>query len=302
MARRALPVAGALLALSVAGVLMPHASRGDGTFAATAGHDPSFSATVTPRTLSWPGARRGTVSIQIETFDGARSIAIESAGPAWPDRDVVGSPLAYGSPRLEGPGELVSFAHGGGVFSSTACFRGQLVGSGGVTLTLPADTRTTLRIPVRLAAPPWRGTDYAPRFMAVFPYDGSQARPDVLRFRAPAFRVIGARGLRIRLASDLPRGRDRLVRVAAHERVRLIGTTDPVVRHARLWIGYRRPSNTGGRARSATIARVRTDGRGRFSLTWSPPRRGDYQLAANYASTQGSLVSDRTCALAVRAR
>ena len=100
-----------------------------------------------------------TATLTLTTAAAAETAAIGLEPSAWPDEPVAGSPLRIGNPQVTGAGSQTGTYASSGFTSlrgSSVCYRGGPVYSGGgIDLTLPANTTTTVSWQAAFAAPPW---------------------------------------------------------------------------------------------------------------------------------------------------
>jgi len=125
--------------------------------------------------------------------------------------------------------------------------------------------------------------------------DGPATIPHDVILRPHAPRVIGPVGVKIALATDpatAPRVERFVPTYKAGRRFTIRGSTRPRVRHALVLLRALTPRTN---RRLRTLARVRTDARGRFFYRWRPRDRGIYELFAFYRSQQPDVTDDRTC-------
>ena len=258
----------------------------------------AFEVQVSPERLEWPLARDGEVTVTVDTFEQDQVIGIRPLGPKWPDGGVAGGPLAYGRPVVEGPGTARGFASSGFVRLPIGCERGAMAPTAGVALRAPARSRTVLRYPVRLAAPPWVGTDYAPSFSTAFPFEEGVTNPTSLTVRGPAFQVGGRTGVRTVLTSRPARRKGHsYLKVRRSRGLTIVGRTEPPLANRSLRLTYKRMTR-GPVPAEGRVATVRTDRHGRFAYRWRPRSLGLYAVAAHYdAAADEPVVSDTSCGL-----
>jgi hypothetical protein len=104
-------------------------------------------------------------AVRMQTGGSSETAGIGLTEAGWPNRAVSGSPIAISHEALSWPGRITS-----GFASSAAsvnpfvllCSRGaDRIDGGGVDVSLPADSTSTLTYTVRLAAPTWPGMEPA---------------------------------------------------------------------------------------------------------------------------------------------
>lgn len=214
--------------------------------------------------------------------------------------------------RLEGAGRTGYSIVDNVIPACTPSFRaihGVELQSRTVDLTVPANTQSVLRVrfPVATHDAPWVNTDLRPKFTVtpklVEPVeDGPTTISAPFALQVPRPRVIGPRGVEIRLATTpvtepfLSASPPSFTR---RQVFRVSGTTSPPLRRQVMRLRAVTPTSKG---QLATVARVRTDTRGRFVYRWRPRRKGTYQLSAFYRSQQRGLADDRTCPRSFRLR
>ncbi len=123
----------------------------------------TVTATASRHALHYPDRLSFTVAVHITTGAAASVVFINADGPAWPDPNVIGSPIGYGYPAsLHGPGEL-GFYQGDPSpvdLAGPRCTRGDIGnGSEGWSINLPADSTTTLVLAAGAFGKRWPGTD-----------------------------------------------------------------------------------------------------------------------------------------------
>lgn len=271
----------------------------------------TITATASPQALHYPERLSFTVAVQITTGAAASVVFIGTGGPAWPDLNVIGSPIGYGYPAsLQGPGGLGFFqADPGPVeLAGPRCTRGDLGNGGeGWTVHLPADTTTTLVLAARAFGKPWPGTDYTPVLeQAHFEvYGPGPHNVGPLSVRAaipvPPITMSGPSGVHITLATrPAPRHTGLLnANLKVGRRVTIFGRTSPIVRNAPIKLQALLIEHPGlsQSTRLITLGTVRTGAHGRFHRSWTPPRVARYQLLARYDKPVAPLLRDSSCDL-----
>jgi hypothetical protein len=262
-----------------------------------------LSASVPTSRLAYRGAWV-TATVRLLGGSVGRTAFVSVEPPAWPDPAVSGSPLQIGAPRVMGAGhETGRFATGGAgsVAGASVCTLGGPSGDGGgIVLSLPARTTTTVAWPIRLIAAPWPhqriGLKWAVRIGAA----GSSSQAQRVLTVGP-FRATGERGIAIRL-----RARSRGRRLPVHglpaygtvrqgRPVQISGVVQPPLAGRRILIS---DLNTRSR-QAARIGSVTTDRAGRFALDWRPLRTGTYTIRAALTDPPTGYAPGKTCDLAV---
>ena len=267
------------------------------------GGAPTFALALSKGRLSF-GGRPLTLTIRIQTALAAQTAGVGLTTSGWPDPALSGSPLKVSEPTVAGAGKLVSHFVSSGIGLGVVCSRGTFTdGAGGVDLALPANSITTLTYIVTLAAPPWPGLTPTVGAFAYVPATGSGIPARQLgQVKVP---LDGPTGVRITLTA---RGAARPTEpggafVLDHAgKVVIRGTTAPVVRHALVRIAVRDYLRAGLTPSPAPLGAARTDGRGRFALTWRAPTAGTYQVSAAIPHPGHGLLADRTCDLPLSVR
>lgn len=171
----------------------------------------------------------------------------------------------------------------------------------GVDVAAPPHTTSTFTIDFTAFAHdrPFHATDVRPTFRVsgalVSPADGPPTIRGVHRLRPGRRpRVLGPSGEQIVLRTRPATGG--LGVPPPHYRpgraIRFAGSTDPPLRHALIELRVHGPAT--GVHPPSRVARVRTDGRGRFRWTFAPRRRGAYELLALSPRAHG-VTADRAC-------
>jgi hypothetical protein len=265
-----------------------------------------FSIAITGHRLRYRGVAV-VLAIRMRTGASARSAGVGLTQSGWPDRRVLGSPLAFTRPRVAGAGRITSgFGPGGGGLPHVPiCSRGTFVdGPGGVDVSLPANSVTTLRYRVRLAAPPWPGLRATVGAYAYVPAVGQGIPARTLGTRR--LTTVGPTGVRISLfaahgtihrrgISDpiVPRGRQVLI----------AGTTQPRISHERVRIAAEAYiGRHAERLRDIEIGARMTASDGRFAIRWRPSQPGTYMVTARLSHSGDGDLADRGCDLSLIAR
>lgn len=246
--------------------------------------------------LRYPAQRGYAIGYAIRTADRAETVVIHQVPPPWPGRRVIGSPLDFRDPSLEGPGSL-GISTGIADYAFGACLRGR---SDGVPyelrLELGPNERTTVIQRMHLSAPPWPGARYVPRVSVAFGRDAPSSR-----LRVGRVKVTGRSGVHVRLHSRPRVPDDGYVRPGRSLAVR--GSTEPRVPHARIRVTASGVADRSHDFRRLLLGVARTDARGRFHLTpWVPPFQGTYAVEAAYRHPRAGLVADRSCGLSFTVR
>jgi hypothetical protein len=165
---------------------------------------------------------------------------------------------------------------------------------------LPAETEAHVMVGARLAYPRWPGTLFVVEF-STFGIESNEASTIAPRvpFGVVESRLKGPTGTHVSLEFVHRRQHHRL---AKHEIPRLVGKTNPPLRHRLIALRVVRPTETGAVSlsswKSSAVARlgtVRTDSHGRFKI--SPHAKlapGHYALLAR-SSSAANIVSDWNC-------
>jgi hypothetical protein len=183
-------------------------------------------------------------------------------------------------------------------------FHGYATGAAAVDVSLPASSVTTLAI--RYAAghrPPWLDGDYRMTFTVQPQLVGSYGAASVFgagatgvartTIRTAGPKVAGRSGAHI-LLSTTPAGATKTGaaprRVGRRTRIAIRGRVLPALGRRSVVLEWSHPGGT-----LHTLARLRTDSRGRFSFpAWRPGSAGTFELWARYPRQPGPLTSDRT--------
>jgi hypothetical protein len=268
----------------------------------------AFSLRVSASRLGFAG-RPVSLSIRMQTAGMPATAGIGLVTSGWPDPGVVGAPLAFGSPRLSGPGKITSgFASSGGDLAGGApfCQRGAYSpDGGGVDVSLPADTVTTLSYTVRYAAAPWPGMTPT---MAAFAYvpavnPGGSARS----LGSVRLRTVGRVGLRISLSAlhvSRPVPHTIIPRMRHGQLTTIVGRIAPLVRNALVRVvaeSYPHPARS-DRLRRTLIGTAVTNDAGAFRINWRPRFAGAYMISAAPTRTQTNTPGDVGCDLTLDVR
>jgi hypothetical protein len=236
----------------------------------------------------------------MRTGSTAATVALGLAPSGWPDRFVSGSPFGIADPRVSGAGRVTGgfAAAEAGLPRTGYCARGAAVDFGGITLSLPAHSVTTVRYRVRLAAPVWPGMRPSVLAYAAVPAIDPGGGPWQRLGRVRLTRV-GRTGVRIVLraaagARMSGRGEGALVRLGRP--VLIAGSTRPRLVHAALRVAAVSLARS-SRPRRLAIRAIRTGADGRFSVSWRPPTAGTYVITATVVRGTSAYVSDTGCDL-----
>ncbi len=292
------------------GRLTPIATRRSATDAAIVTAGPiTFSMRLSSLRLS---VRRRPVvlSIRMQTAGTSGTAGIGLVASRWPDPAVFGIPLALGSPRISGPGMITGGFASGGISlpgGVPLCFRGaDSPDGGGVEVSLPANTTSTLTYTVGYAAAPWpqlRPTVGAFAYVPAVSNTGSPATS----LGTVHLLTAGRYGLRISLsapnavrlgANDLAR------RVHRGGTVTIVGKTAPLLPDALVKVVadyYAHPNLDHGH-RQELIGTARTNRAGIFHVGWRPRRNGDYLIVATPIATRPKPNGDSGCDLTLAVR
>lgn len=245
-----------------------------------------------------------TLYIRMQTGAHGQTAGIGLNSSAWPDRNVLGSPIALGRPRISGPGQITGSwaASGGGYGHMPLCVRGPLDnGFGGPSVSLPANSVSVLAYSVRLAAPPWPGLRATVAVSAYVPAMGHASRAYQLGSRR--LRTVGHTGVRISLAAHgarVNRSGDVVVQHDTH--VLITGQTAPRIPGARLRIFADTYRTQGSHLTRLSIGSAVSSGDGSFDIRWLPPSTGTYMIVAHLHHPGPSYLPDRGCDLSIAVR
>ncbi|HEX7292374.1 MAG TPA: hypothetical protein VF250_14740 [Conexibacter sp.] len=238
--------------------------------------------------------------LELTTGDAEERFSVFVEPPLYGDGGV-GLELVGAEPvQLEGPAQVVGGAE---IFSDAACS------------TSPAHDvhhgAQARRMDLRIVAPPNTTSKLVATFVPFArdaPFIDMLLRPsfafdrDRLTIAPAAPRVRGPHGVRILLTTVPGTAFFNPLRaplVADGALVRVGGRTVPPVRGQTIRLADLPPPRG---VRLTTVARVRTDARGRFHARWRPHDAGVHQLFAFYRSQQRGFTDDRTCPAFVRVR
>lgn len=290
--------------------LTPIAARGSATDAASATAGPiTFSMRLSSSRLRFRG-RPVVLSIRMQTAGTSGTAGIGLMPSGWPDPAVFGVPLAFGSPRISGPGTITGgFASGGIGFPGGVplCFRGaDSPDGGGVDVSLPANTTSTLTYTVGYAAAPW------PQLRPTI--GGFAYVPAVSNTGSPATSLgtvhlvtAGRPGLRISLSARHAArlgANDPTRRVHRGRTVTIMGKTAPLLPEALVKVVadyYAHPNLDQGH-RQELIGTAHTDRAGIFHVHWRPRRNGIYLIVATPIATRPTPNGDSGCDLTFAVR
>jgi hypothetical protein len=264
-----------------------------------------FSIGISGHRLRYRGAAV-VLAIRIRTGGSPGSAGVGLTQSGWPDHRVLGSSLAVTGPRIVGAGRITSGfgSSGGGLPHVPICSRGTFVeGARGVDVSLPANSLTTLRYRVRLAAPPWPGLTATVGGYAYVPAVGQGIPARTLGARRVT--TVGPTGVRISLGAHgtirrhgisdpiVPRGRQVLI----------AGTTQPRISHERVRIAAEAYiGRHAERLRDIEIGARTTASDGRFQIWWHPSPPGTYMVTAQLSHAGDGDFADRGCDLSLTAR
>jgi hypothetical protein len=262
---------------------------------------------VTDERLSMRGAP-ALLGIVLRAGATSQTIGVGLIQSGWPDPRVSGSPLAISDPHVTGAGQITGgFASAGGglAVGAPVCVRGgPSFDGGGVDVSLPANSRTTLVYAIRLAALPWPGlrptiTAYA-YVPAINPGYPARALGTV------RFIPTGRTGVRISLATDPPRARDQfgdtvLPRGAT---VRITGRTEPQIRNTPVRVTAERYAEprANADARRTTVGTTRTRHDGTFAISFTAHQPGRYLIIASLRNGNRTHLADSGCDLTLDVR
>lgn len=286
---------------------------------AVARADVSFGGTLVTPTRLDASTESILYYLRMRSGDAEERFSVRLIPPAFATRGGANEGQSVDGPRaiaLQGPGALGQQAQDPRFIKACStddsAFHGYATGPASVDVLLPPQSTTTLA--VRYATgrrPPWVDGDYRMTFTAqptlvgaydvASPFAGGPtlARAVSLRTSGP---VVGGRTGAHLLLSTTPagvRGDARSPRTVGRRMpIRITGRLLPARRGRTVILQSRR---AGGRLR--TVAKVRTDARGRFRAVWRLGASGTFELWARYPRQAGDLTPDRTsCPLRFRAR
>ena len=165
-----------------------------------------------------------------------------------------------------------------------------------ISVTMPAHTSTTLRLPVTAVVPYWLPnpvtplTDHGLYTLETLNVGWSSAfASSSWSVTAPAVRLDGAPGEEISFS-----GPGEIIDDGVGRALPIDGTTDPPAPHrllvlsARHWLGH-------SRWRLVPIAAIRTDAHGYFTYRWVPQRPGYYQIQGRMPHPPPGILPDSAC-------
>jgi hypothetical protein len=272
--------------------LLPAPGLAESTQLAAAGASPpTVVATVSTRSLLSTANHSFTLYLHIENAGPVQALELDVGGGAWPDLPMTaGGPLSFGAPLMQGPGSVRVLTESMPPLRPGTCVRGVLYGGAPLQVSVPAETNTTVALPVSAVLPALPGTNYTPQVS--FGYSERWFPP--IPVAVPAIQMTGPTGFAIELAAGHSANT-----LAAGKRVRIVGTTTPAVRSGVVRVTARRMLRADGELTYGAVRRlgvVRTDARGRFRLKrWTPPGPGEYQILASIAHPGGGLMHDHSC-------
>ncbi len=262
-----------------------------------------FSIKLSTHRLSFGGAQ-ALLSIRMQTGAHSQTAGIGLDSSNWPDRNVLGSPIAFGGPEISGAGRITGgFSTDGGGRGGRIpfCSRGPVnTGGGGQRVSLPPHSVTVISYPLRLSAPAWPGLRPTVGVWAYIPAMGHGARTYELGSRRLS--TVGQSGIRISLSAS--RGITRVNRsgdsVAHHgARVLISGTTDPSIAGARLLISANIFRTQGPHETRVRIGSAVSASDGSFHIWWRVPRAGLYMVVAHLRHPGPDYLPDRGCDLSI---
>ncbi len=259
--------------------------------------------TVSARRISY-GGPPVVFSIRMRTGRSAQTAEVGLTQSGWPQAGVFGSPFRFASQRISGAGKITgSFSPGGGGLPGGVpiCTRGFVDSGGGVVVSLPANSLTTLSYKVGLAAPAWPGLRptigayvSAPAVNPGKPYQSLETQP---------LTVVGNTGVEISLFTSIGKTRRPVNNafVPARGTALITGRTEPHLAGRRLriaaetYVGEQRLDRT-------EIGWAKTASDGSFRIRWRPARAGSYLILASLAHPGAGYLPDRGCNLSLTAR
>jgi hypothetical protein len=250
----------------------------------SAGGKPQLTASVSRTVLHSAGKHSFTLRLRIVNSGSAQRLAINVAGARWPGGQTAGGTLRFGRASMHGAGSVTVLPFSVPPIVPGTCIRGPIFDVDGLLVSVPAQTTTTLRLPLTAVVPPWPGTHYTPA-VTVFYADGQRARLPV-----PHVTMRGPTGVHITVSV-----RHRGASIRAGAPATIVGTTVPAVRGADVSVTFKHV----GALMSSRTAVGRTDGRGRFRVRWKPALAGGYQVSARIRHPGRGLLPDSACPVLV---
>jgi hypothetical protein len=257
------------------------------------------SARAYPRLLHSTGNHRFTLEVLVENrrsstarlffsvsddnlvFDGRRMVFRMSYGTVTVQPPAVGSVI-----RLAPPTDAPAYM----------CFSTDAGDSIGIDVTMPAHTKTTLRVELTAVVPYWLPNPVTPftrhGLYTVFEPDlswNSAFANVATEIPVAPVRLTGAPGEELFF-----NGPGEILDDAVGGVFPIGGTTDPPAPHrlvvltARRWLGH-------SRWRTVPVALIRTDGLGYFNYNWVPRRPGYYQIVGRMPHPARGILPDGAC-------
>ena len=260
-----------------------------GVSASAAASEPQLTATVSHTRLHSRGNHSFALRVRIANDGPAQRVVFDVAGARWPGGQTGGGPLRFGQPSMDGPGTVTPAAFSVPPIFPYACFRGPAYDFDILVVNVPAQTTTTVVVPLRAVVPPWPGTRYTPTVNATYA-DGTQVGVGVPRVKMP-----GPTGFRIALRVRHPR-----TLIRARTPATIAGRTFPTVPNALVRVTVRRiGTHSLGSLFTTLVETTRTNSSGRFRAGWRPRSRGIYLVAARIPDPGPGLLRDATCPTSV---
>ncbi len=271
---------------------------------AASGNGIAFSLHLSGQHLAY-GGRSEVFSVRMSTRGSGETAGVGLTQSGWPDPGVGGSPLVVSHETLSGAGRVTGHFASGGAASTLLCSRGAAPpDGGGVDVSLPPNSTTSLSYTVRLAAPPWPGMRPTIGAYAYLPATdttgGGTARQLGVKQLIPA----GVTGDHVTLSDSHARGRPRpghVPSVAARRAVLISGRTDPSLANVRVLLSAQ-PYLPAGLGPLTGLGNLRTNSRGRFALQWHPNRPRTYMITAELPHPSAPMLPERSCDLTISTR
>jgi hypothetical protein len=259
---------------------------------------PQFALSTTPGKLRYHGTA-ATFTIRVTNGASAQTTGVGLIPSDWPDANVNGSPLAVSQPTVTGPGEITSHFISSGVgFAGPPCIRGTFDnGPGGVDLSLPANSTTTLSYRVTLAAPPWRSITPTLSAFAYVPATGNNAQ--TLQLGHTQFATTGPTGEQITLTAPgaKPPAEPGVPFILRNGPATIHGTTVPAAKNATVRISAEAYGGNQPAGKNTLIGTTRTNAHGRFTFHWRSVTANAYRITAAIPHPGDGLLPDRGCDL-----
>ncbi len=234
----------------------------------------SLSATADPVEVSWPDSPETVLKLAVESGPDGADFRFAASPEGWGIEGVEGNPLHVGPAELAGAGNLASEQVLIADPTPTACFRGGFQSIHETfRLTLPANSSTSVEIPVRALGAPLAGMNSAVDVEVMAGEDSQTYRTEIPLTGREGVLIVGTvEGTEGQSVSRRP-----------WQPLRVVGQTFPPVKHARIviraeprrWAG--KPGKTG--THRIVEAMTRKDGSFRTNLGYLASR-GEWRLIA----------------------